>query len=225
MLSERDMQELSILASKLSVEGYNVSDIMAILTAERAKINSAAITDLMNYFPITNNIGLKLSKIEYGYNKLNINMAMSLERISGVFDINSKPDMFEDILRNAIYNCLKDIKQKYTDEVNELGTVPTPPSTVVTASTSDPISFTVGTNVLYTEVGTIDTALAWTVADIKDSAGASIDSSGISETATGTNPLTLEITDGTTTLTFTITSGTYDGTAIIGNNVVIAGGV
>lgn len=224
MLSERDMQELSILASKLSVEGYNVSDIMAILTAERAKINSAAITDLMNYFPITNNIGLKLSKIEYGYNKLNINMAMSLERINGVFDINSKPDMFEDILRNAIYNCLKDIKQKYTDEVNELGTVPTPPSTIVTASTSDPISFTVGTNVLYTEVGTIDTALAWTVADIKDSAGASIDSSGTSETATGTNPLTLEITDGTTTLTFTITSGTYDGTAIIGNNVVIAGG-
>ncbi len=222
MLTERDMQELSILASKLFVEGYDVTDIKDILSAERAKINAAAMTDLINYFPITNNTGVKLSKINYGYNKLVLNTEISLERVSGVFDINSKPSMFEDILRNALYNCLKDIKQAYTDEVNELNPVPTP-TTIITASTTNPISFTIGSNVLYTEVGTIDTALAWTVVDIKDSSGTSID--GSSTSATASAPLALEVTDGTNTLTFSITSGTYDGTTIIGNNVVLAGGV
>lgn len=224
MLSDRDMQELSILASKLAVEGYDVSDIRDILAAERAKINIAAMADLINYFPITNNIGIKLSKINYGSNKLTLNTTITLERASGVFDINSKPNMFEDILRNALYNCLKDIKQSYLDEVDELN--PTPPaSTIITASTASPISFTIGSNVLYTEVGTIDTALAWTVVDIKDSTGASIDGSGTSVTATAAAPLTLEITDGTNTLTFSITSGTFDGTTLAGNNVVLAGGV
>ena len=224
MLSEREMQELSILASKLSVEGYNVTDIRDILAAERARINTAAMTDLINYFPITNNIGVKLSKINYGYNKLTLNTAITLERTTGVFDENSKPTMFEDILRNTLYNCLRDIKDEYKKEVDELNPSPTP-STIITASTTNPISFTIGSSVLYTEAGTIDTAFAWTVVDIEDSSAASIDGSGIPITATTANPLTLDVTDGTTTLTFTITSGTYDGTTMIGNNVAISGGV
>lgn len=224
MLSERDMQELSILASKLYVEGYNVDDIKAILDAERAKINTAAMADLISYFPITNNIGVRLANINYGYNKLTLNPVITLERISGVFDVNSKPYMFEDILRNALCNCLKNIKAEYLNEVNELNPVPAP-STIITASATNPISFTVGSNVLYTEVGTIDTAIAWTVADIKDGAGQSIDGNGTSVTATVSAPLSLELTDGTNTLTFSITSGTFDGSTITGNNVVLAGGV
>lgn len=224
MLSEKEMQELSNLASKLSVEGYNVDDIKSILAAERAKINTAAMADLINYFPITNNIGVRLSNISYGSSKLTLNTTLTLERISGVFDINSRPDMFESILRNAVYNCLKSIKAEYIDEVNELNPVPAP-STIITASTTNPISFTIASNVLYTEVGSIDTASAWTVVDIKDDTGASIDGSGTSATATTANPFSLEVTDGTSTLTFSITSGTFDGSTLAGNNVALAGGV
>lgn len=223
MLSEKEMQELSNLASKLSVEGYDVDDIKDILSAEREKINTAAITDLINYFPITDNIGVKLAHINYGYNKLTLNTTITLERNTGVFDINSRPDMFESMLRNALYNCLRGIKEEYTEEVNELNPVP-PATTIITATATNPISFTIGSNVLYTEAGTINTALAWTVGDIKDSAGASIDGNGTSTTATTANQLTLEVTDGTTTLTFNITSGTYDGSTNKGNNVILGGG-
>lgn len=223
MLSEKEMQELSNLASKLSVEGYDVDDIKDILSAEREKINTAAITDLINYFPITDNIGVKLAHINYGYNKLTLNTTITLERNTGVFDINSRPDMFESMLRNALYNCLRSIKEEYTEEVNELNPVP-PATTIITATATNPISFTIGSNVLYTEAGTINTALAWTVGDIKDSAGASIDGNGTSTTATTANPLTLEVTDGTTTLTFNATSGTYDGSTNKGNNVILGGG-
>lgn len=217
------MQELSNLASKLSVEGYDVDDIKDILAAEREKINTAAITDLINYFPITDNIGVKLAHINYGYNKLTLNTTITLERNTGVFDINSRPDMFESMLRNALYNCLRNIKEEYTEEVNELNPAP-PTTTIITATATNPISFTIGSNVLYTEAGTINTALAWTVGDIKDSAGASIDGNGTSTTATTANPLTLEVTDGTTTLTFNITSGTYDGSTNKGNNIILGGG-
>lgn len=223
MLSEKEMQELSNLASKLQVEGYDVDDIKDILAAEREKINTAAITDLINYFPITDNIGVKLAHINYGYGKLTLNTTITLERNTGVFDINSKPDMFESILRNALYNCLRDIKEEYTKEVYELNPSSSP-TTIITASSTNPISFTIGTNVLYTEAGTIDTSLAWTVDDIKDSAGMSIDGAGTAATATLTTPLTLEVTDRTSTLSFSITNGTYDGSTLKGNNIILGGG-
>lgn len=223
MLSEREMQELSNLASKLSVEGYDVDEIKAILAAEREKINSVAIADLINYFPITDNIGVKLAHINYGYNKLTLNATITLERNTGVFDINSKPEMFESILRNALYNSLRELKEEYLKEVNELNPAP-PVTTTITATPANPISFTIGTNVLYTEVGTIDTAMAWTVSDIKDSAGNSIDGNGVVVTATTSAPLILEVTDWVTVQTFNITSGTYDGTTLLGNNIILGGG-
>lgn len=223
MLSEREMQELSNLASKLSVEGYDVDEIKAIIAAEREKINSVAIADLINYFPITDNIGVKLAHINYGYNKLTLNTTITLERNTGVFDINSKPEMFESILRNALYNSLRGLKEEYLKEVNELNPAP-PVTTTITATPANPISFTIGTNVLYTEAGAIDTAMAWTVSDIKDSAGNSIDGNGVTVTATTSNPLTLEVTDWVTVQTFNITSGTYDGTTLLGNNIILGGG-
>lgn len=229
MLSEKEMQELSNLTSKLAVEGYNVKDIKDILAAEREKINTAAIKDLINYFPITDNIGVKLAHINYGgYGTLTLNATITLERNTGVFDFNSKPEMFESILRNALYNCLRGIKEEYTKEVEELNPAPTV-TTIITATAANPISFTIGTNVLYTEAGTIDTAMAWTVSGIKDSAGNSIDGNGVTVMATTSNPLTLELTDmvtnpWATVQTFNITSGTYDGSTILNNNIILGGG-
>lgn len=224
MLSERDMQELSNLSSKLAVEGYDVDSIKAILSAERAKINAAEMVELLEYFGISDNIGVRLAKINYGFNKLTLNITATLEKLEGIFNDEGRPDMFEGVLRNSIFNCLKNIKTEYIKEVEELSPI-TETSTEKTASVDNPLIFTIATNVLYAETGTVETAIAWTVSDIKDSNGDSIDNSGTAITATSLEPLNLEITDGTNDLTFNITSGTFDGTSIVGNNVAITGGI
>lgn len=228
MLNERDMLELSSLASKLQLEGYDVSTIRAILATERSNINSQLVVDLTDYFPITANIGVKLSNIEYGYRNLRLNTLVTLERTTGVFDKNSKPEMFDSILRNAVANCLKNIKSEYLAEVAKL--IPSsggsPTSTVITASSTNPIILTIGSNSLYVEVGTIDTSIAWTITSITDSTGTSLDGTGTTTTATSAAPITIVLDDGTgTTVTFNATSGSYDGSAISGASIAITGGI
>lgn len=228
MLSERDMQELSTLASKLQLEGYDVTTIRTILASERANINAQLMIDLRDYFPITSNIGIRLADIEYGYKNLRLNTSVTLERASGVFDKNSKPDMFEGVLRNAVYNCLKNIKAEYLKEVEKLAPSgdSTPSSTIITASTTDPIVLTIGSNSLYVEVGTIDTSIAWTISSITDSSGTSLDGTGTATAATSTDPITIVLDDGTgTTVTFSATSGSYDGSSISGASIAITGGI
>jgi len=230
MLTERDMQELSSLASKLQIEGYDVTTIRTILQNERSKINSQLVIDLTDYFPITSNISVKLSDIEYGYRNLRLNTSVKLERTTGVFDKNSKPDYFEGILRNAVSNCLKNIKAEYLKEVEKL----TPSSggstsSIITASTTDPIILTIGSNSLSVEVGTIDTSIAWTITSITDSSGTSLDGIGTSTVATAADPITVVLDDGsgsgTSTVTFNAVSGSYDGSSIAGASIVITGGI
>ena len=227
MLNERDMQELSSLASKLQLEGYDVSTIRTILDADRAKINSQLVIDLTDYFPITANIAVRLADIEYGYRNLRLNTTVTLERTIGVFDKNSKPDSFESTLRNAVANCLKNIKAEYLNEVAKL--VPSSgggTSSIITASTSNPIILTIGSNSLYVEVGTIDTSIAWTITSITDSNGTSLDGTGTTTSATSANPITIILDDGTgNTVTFNAVSGSYDGSAISGASIVITGGI
>ena len=230
MLNERDMLELSTLASKLQLSGYDVSTIRTILAQERAKINSQLVIDLTDYFPITANIGVKLSDIEFGYNKLRLNTTLILERTIGVFDKNSKPEMFESILGNAVARCLKNIKAEYLNEVAKL----TPSSgsstsSIVTASASDPIVLTIGSNSLYVEVGTIDTSISWTITSIEDSTGTSLDGTGTTTAATSEAPITIVLDDGTASGTSSVTlqavSGSYDGSSISGASVAITGGI
>lgn len=231
MLNERDMQELSTLASKLQIEGYDVTTIRTILAAERANINAQLVIDLTDYFPITANIGVRIADIEYGYRNLRLNSTVTLERTIGVFDKNSKPEMFESILRNAVANCLKNIKAEYLNEVAKL--VPSSgggaSSTVITASSSNPIIFTIGSNSLYVEVGTIDTSIAWTITAITDSTGTSLDNTGTTTVATSTAPISITLDDGTgsasAAVTFSATSGSYDGSAISGASIAITGGI
>lgn len=231
MLNERDMQELSSLASKLQIEGYDVASIKAILAQERANINAQLVVDLVDYFPITANIGIRLADIEYGYKNLRLNTSISLERTMGVFDVNSKPELFEGVLRNAVSNCLKNIKAEYLKEVDKLkpSDSSSPTSTIITASTANPIILTIGSNSLYVEVGTIDTSIAWTISSIEDSTGTSLDGTGTSVTATAAAPITIVLDDGTGsgtgTVTFNATSGSYDGSSISGASIAITGGI
>ena len=228
MLTEKDMQELSTLASKLQLEGYDVSTVRTILQSERAKINSQLVIDLVDYFPITANIAVRLADIEYGYNNLRLNTSVTLQRTTGVFDKNSKPDTFESVLRNAVANCLKNIKAEYLNEVEKLkpssggGTS----STIITASTENPIILTIGSNTLYVEVGTIDTSIAWAISSITDSSGTSLDGTGTTTVATSSDPITVVLDNGSgETVTFETVSGSYNGSAISGASIAITGGI
>ena len=226
MLNERDMQNLSFLASKLQLEGYDVATIRAILEAERKKINSQLVIDLTDYFPITANIGIKLADIEYGYQKLRMNTSITVERNMGVFDKNSKPEMFESILRNAVAGCLKNIKAEYLKEVNKLVPSVTPESSTKTASVDNPLVLTIGSNSLYVEVGTIDTSIAWTITSITDSTGTSLDGTGTTTMATAEEPITISLGDGgTNTITLDAVNGSFDGSSVDGASVAITGGI
>jgi hypothetical protein len=223
MLTENDMSNLAGLTSKLAVEGYDVQPLKDILATERGKINLAEAADLTQYFPIKDTIQLKMGDIKYGLQPLAINLQLIVERLSGVFDKNTKPEMFESILKNAIYNCLKNIKAQYAQEIQYLinGGV----TTTKTATPANPLSFTFGGNTLYTEAGSIDTAVAWAVSTITDSSSNNLSGGGVTTTATPVAPILLALTDGNgTLLNFSCVSGSFDGSTISASTAVTIGG-
>ena len=224
MLTENDMTSLASLTSKLAVEGYDVTAIKAIMAQERDKINTAEAADLTAYFPIKDTIQLKIGDIRYGLQPLAINLQLIVERISGVFDKNAKPERFEGILKNAIYNCLKNIKAQYAEEINDL--IDDDDSTTKTATSTNPISFTFNGCTLYTESGSVDTAVAWVVSTLTDASSNDLSGTGTVTTATSSAPLLLTLSDGNgTVLTFSIVSGRFDGSTIASSTAVtIAGG-
>lgn len=224
MLTENDMTSLASLTSKLAVEGYDVTAIKAIMAQEREKINTAEAADLTAYFPIKDTIQLKIGDIRYGLQPLAINLQLIVERISGVFDKNTKPERFEGILKNAIYNCLKNIKAQYAEEINDL--IDDDDSTIKTATSTNPISFTFNGCTLYTESGSVDTAVAWVVSTLTDASSNDLSGTGTVTTATSSAPLLLTLSDGNgTVLTFSIVSGSFDGSTIASSTAVtIAGG-
>lgn len=224
MLTENDMTNLAGLTSKLAVEGYDVTCIKAIMAQEREKINTAEAADLTAYFPIKDTIQLKIGDIKYGLQPLAINLQLIVERISGVFDKNTKPERFEGILKNAIYNCLKNIKAQYAEEINDL--IDDDDSTIKTATSTNPISFTFNGCTLYTESGSVDTSVAWVVSTLTDASSNDLSGTGTVTTATSSAPLLLTLSDGNgTILTFSIVSGSFDGSTIASSTAVtIAGG-
>lgn len=211
MLTEQDMALLAALASKLTVEGYDVSALRAIMLEERKSINKAEAADLTAYFPVKDTIQLKLGNIKYGLQPLTINLQLIVERLSGVFDQNSKPDRFEGILKNAIYNCLKGVKEQYFKEVDAL--INKPSTTIKKGTSANPLSFTFGqNNILYADSGDIDTAVAWTVQSITDSSSNSLSGGGVSTTATASAPILLALSDGNGNVkNMSCTSGTFAG--------------
>lgn len=227
MLLEEDMVALSSLVSKLQVEGYDVATLKEILKKERKKINQLQSEDLKAYFPIKSNVMARMCDIEYGYKNLRLNLYVELERENGVFDINSKPTLFEGMLRNALMRCIKNVKAEYIKEVGTLTAEIIPPATSIkTASASNPIVLTIGSNTLQVESGSIDTAVVWQVKKIEDHSGVSLDNTSTSTTATSTQPIKVTLHNGASTeVTLEAVSGTWDGSSISGASVAITGGV
>lgn len=225
MLSENDMANLSGLTSKLALEGYDISCLRSILAQERERINVAEAADLTAYFPIKDSIQLKLASIKYGLQPLTINLQLIVERLSGVFDANSKPERFEGILKNAIYNCLKTIKAQYAAEVKSL--IADDETTIKTATTANPLGFTFNNCTLYAETGSIDTAVSWIVYSLVDKDGNDLSNTGVEATATSEAPFQLKLSDGDGGVKgFDILSGTWDGSEIVASTAVtVSGGI
>ena len=229
MLMEEDLLALSTLVSKLQIEGYDVATLEEILKKERKKLNERQAEDLKLYFPIKSNVGVRVSEIEYGYRNLRLNVLIELERETGVFDINSKPELFESIIRNTLMQCARNIKAEYIKEVAKLTAGTTPPaSSTKTASASNPIVLTIGSNSLQVETGTIDIAVAWQIKKIEDHSGVSLDGTHSATTATASAPIKVTLWDGVSTgteVTLEAVSGNWDGSSISGASVAITGGV
>lgn len=194
LLKEVEMQWLSAIISKLEAEGTDVSELKKLLKMERAKLNTLMAADLLNYFPIKQDILVKLNEIDYGSDKLKVNLCMMIPRESGVFDKNGAPEQFEATLTNALSECMKRLKTEYKEEAEKLKEVHIPD--MITASHDHPIKLTIGTQTLYVENGEIDKSLAWEV----DSYNAS------------TKDLTLKA--GMIIKTLTITTGDYVDTGV-----------
>lgn len=224
MLNEQDMALLAGLSSKLTVEGYDTSCLRAIMLEERKKMNKAEAADLTAYFPIKDTIQLKLGNIKYGLQPLTINLQLIVERLSGVFDSNSKPERFEGILQTAIYNCLKNIKTQYATEVAAL--IADPDTTVRNGTADNPLAIAFNNCTMYVDSGSIDTAVSWIVYSITDKDGTSLSGTGTETTATSEAPILLSLSDGDGGVkALSAVSGSFDGSEVAANTVVtISGG-
>ena len=137
--------------------------------------------------------------------------------------MNARPERFEGILKNAIYNCVKTIKAQYAAEVASL--VREDDTTVKTASSANPLGFTFNNCTLYAESGSIDTAVSWIVYSITDSEGTSLSNTGTSTTATSAAPIQLRLSDGDGSIkSFDLVSGSFDGSEVVANTTVTVSG-
>ena len=139
MLSQQDMRYLEYLTSKLSLEGYNTKCINTIIKAEKDKTNELMVNDLISYFPVKN-VRVNIDKVEYGFNPLRVKSTIEINRIGGVFDKNSAPEIFEDILTNSISECLKGLKEVFIEKVNKLKPSSTAADTVSGGGSEDTVS-------------------------------------------------------------------------------------
>ena len=139
MLSQQDMRYLEYLTSKLNLEGYNTKCINTIIKAEKDKTNELMVNDLISYFPVKN-VKVNIDKVEYGFNPLRVKSTIEINRIGGVFDKNSAPEIFEDILTNSISECLKGLKEVFIEKVNKLKPSSTAADTVSGGGSEDTVS-------------------------------------------------------------------------------------
>lgn len=161
MLTETEIKWFAAVINRLQADGMDVSALKLLLKKERAKINALMTTDLIDYFPIKQEVIVKLNCVDYGKSNLGVNMCLVIPRESGVFDKNSAPELFEATLINAISECLKKLKDEFKEEAEKLKEQVE--SDMITASHDHPIKLTIGTITLYCEEGTIDKSLNWEV--------------------------------------------------------------
>ena len=119
MLSNLEMTSLQSLVMRLQSEGYSTSAIENIIKQERQKLNELLAVDLISYFP-AKKVSLDINNVEYGFKTLRVNAVINIERKGGVFDKNSAPQYFEDMLKVSITSCLNDLIEVYTENVNKL---------------------------------------------------------------------------------------------------------
>lgn len=117
--SNNELNWMAWHTSKLQADGYDVSEMNSILTSLRKNFDIQLEQDLLNYFPVSK-ITNSLGNVTYANQNIILNPKITITRTQGVFDKNSAPDRFEEMLAKTLNDCLADFYEIYQNNVNNI---------------------------------------------------------------------------------------------------------
>lgn len=117
--SEKELDWMAWHTSKLQADGYDMSQMNTIITGLRKNVDLQLEADLLAYCPmdsVTNTLGV----VKYANQNLILNPTITIKRSSGVFDKNSAPERFEEMLQKTLNKCLFDFYDIYKETVDSI---------------------------------------------------------------------------------------------------------
>ena len=200
--SNNELNWMAWHTSKLQADGYDVSEMNSILTSLRRNFDIQLEQDLLNYFPVSK-ITNSLGNVTYANQNIILNPKITITRTQGVFDKNSAPDRFEEMLAKTLNDCLSNFYEKYQENVNNITDAV---KTIVNAPFT--MNFTKGDKTYSLDIvaGSVDSSMTYTINLIStDGTNPLTDVT----TATNANPIFVKLTaSDTSTTTLTAKGGT-----------------
>jgi len=202
--SEKELQWMAWHTSKLQADGYDMSQMNTIITGLRKNVDLQLEADLLAYCPmdsVTNTLGV----VKYANQNLILNPTITIKRSSGVFDKNSAPERFEEMLQKTLNKCLYDFYDVYKETVDSITdavvTIKNAPFTLNLTKDDKTYSLDIVT-------GVVDTELTYTVKLISTDGSTPISGN---TTATSTAPVYVKlVASDTSTTVLTAKGGTIE---------------
>ena len=202
--TDRELQWMANHASKLQAAGYDMTQTNAILKSIKKNFDIQLEEDLNNYFTVSN-VANKLGIVKYANQNIVLNPTITIQRTQGVFDRNSAPDRFEEMLQRTLNVCLSDFYEVFKQEVdkitNAVKTIQNPPYTLNLTDGNKTYSLDITS-------GVIDKGMGQTINLISTDG---INAITGNTTATSIKPIFIKLTaDDTSTTVLTATGGTAE---------------
>ena len=112
-----ELQWMANHASKLQAAGYDMSQTNAILKSIKKNFDIQLEEDLNNYFTVSS-VTNTLGNVKYANQNIILNPTITIKRTQGVFDKESAPDRFEEMLARTLNACLSDFYDVFKEEVD-----------------------------------------------------------------------------------------------------------
>ena len=202
--TDKELQWMAWHTSKLQADGYDVTQMETILKSIKKNFDVQLEEDLLNYFAVSK-VSNKLGIVKYANQNIILNPQITIQRTQGVFDKNSAPDRFEEMLQRTLNVCLSDFYEVFKQEVDKI--------TDATKAIQNPpytLNFTKDDKTYSLDIvsGIVDKEMGYTVSLI------SLDgTNAITEnvTATSTKPVFIKLlADDTTQVLLTAKGGTIE---------------
>ena len=114
-----ELQWMTNHAAKLQAAGYDMSQTNAILKNIKKNFDIQLEKDLNNYFTVSS-VTSTLGNVKYANQNIILNPTITIKRTQGVFDKESAPDRFEEMLARTLNVCLSDFYEVFKEEVDKI---------------------------------------------------------------------------------------------------------